>query len=633
MPDVTVNYKEFIEDPLTTCVEFFNEAEDYYQQNIVERAVENWQYLHLRSSALDERAALEEESRFSVFIPELHNIVETRQSQTLRRVLSVDPPFKVAPLDPNAPEADHAADFQQKIFMACLRDLWANGLGRSWQLRLLAHIQNIEVMPYGIIKVAVEERRSRRAKSNGTSYPTFENGVLYRLPAFYDVPIYHFRFDPWCTNLAEGRYAAQIEMLSLGEIKNRDNPDEATIQQLKDQGASGYDVWEDRFRQETDKASPSLGRGGKYMRVEMWAVIYDDDGLEKVWKVAFVPGAQAQATGHTNKKGAILLQKRESPYRGIRLPFKESRARTIANEFEGFSTIDIGKPLQLIASELVNMGLDNLAFINRPMVEVNKKLLDPRYLAEKEFRHQFGGVVETVGDPGTQAIRPIHVPTMNLEYTMQFFRLVIERLQAITAGEEILQGTTGERSEPTAFQANAKLENVGARLGETTGRAIEETLVWLFHFYRNILIDFIGVPGEAGLKFFSPGLNSLLAEARENPNLLLVDTKVDVPGLSGYDTQQINKAMWLRRYEMLSKSPLFAQNLEGLLVLTDLYLQSDERFSESDRQELLSAATEGVKAQRMREMAAAVNAGGGPPINGKGGTPAPRIMMKGAPNG
>lgn|SRR5574341_22630 len=614
------NYSDFEKSPDKYKNQCYQEGDQHYR-NIEPRLRENWQLYNLVSDLLQERAALDD-GRSVLFIPLIYPHTESRTATIDSEVLSNQDALKFKPwmgspnLDQDQLKADKcnaAVDFAMYV--------------SEWEDKLDMWVQASEIYPIIVAKVYVDEiyaeegelqeikpgaedlseeqkqeyiaEVNEKSKTNGGRVHTikdlpellasldialpmvkrlnYTDKPLYTGPNFTILSPHEILYDPKVRTLSESPYIIHRKrvdwfyLMTHFKEKVKDRVDEINKQKVG--------LWEDYDYEEekqVGRAENDQKTRRTWLLVEMWYKYMDSDGKVKIKVCWFLPQCQQD----DGKEIFELDEKtpKELKMAGVNYPFVELTLRPRPNKLEGMATADILVPFQHEKSDLHNIGIESLARSFPVVLQEQGAILSPKHL---DFSI---GAVWTVSRK--DAVNTLTVPQINLEWILQYMRLVDESAQNTSSAYDFIMGSQFIKTDQTLGEARIKQGGAGRRIGRSILQVMKALKKLRFMFLK-ILQQTITPEFEARLTGANPSIKSFTVED------LLVNVDIYIPNLPSLADKALKQVTADRNWERLISSPIVASSEEAQFELLKDYLTAYE-FPADRKQAVLDAVQRGI---------------------------------------
>lgn len=527
---------------------------DTYNAKLRTRVVENRLFYDGVDDMLEQRRNDPDVTRSSLFIHELRPAIDTREAAFLDRIDEDLVPVRLKVQD-EYDLKDYPYETEEEIteMVPKLEEELNRQMRDCGYLTriLMEQFHGAELQPISFIKVGIEEKkgnipRFRRIKPDMTklavhlikyrSLPPPEYTTEYEYGTVSYNIYTDFRdwdeilYDPEVINESQLRYIIDRQWLTWNELvaKCEDleiNP--KILDDLKvDEGGENEEVEpkvSEEIKEEEDDDWIVGYKNGKYLFCEMWFKHFENGRL--TYRTMYVV---------KNKK---ILKDMLSPYPGISFPFNSMVAHPKLGSLEGDSSIDVGKTLQRVYSDLINCLMDLYTYGIIPV-------LIGRKAATTMGRQPVWkpGEVIQCDDPG--GLVPLQINVAAAQYLIPVIELMSSKIKQVLGAADVDQGI----NQPGAEDEKATKTRLRAQGAARRSRS----------FMKRVADNIIKVA------------EMFISLNQQNDPLWIVPVEIDIPCLSGVYTpdEELMKAQAI--YDMALKSPLY-QMPEGLKKLKQLF--------------------------------------------------------------
>jgi len=565
------SYRLFLDKPEEYLQSCWSEGKKNFEQ-ISTRLQSNWKLYNLVSDALAERAALGD-GRANLFIPLINPSIDSRVATIVAEILGNIEVlnFKATPNNPNrdlatqkASNCNAAVDFAMNF--------------SDWDTKLTEWITSAEIYPVAFVKIFIDEvykdepvienilpeqlqGLSLERLMSSLSEVKFKKKLVYRGPVFELVSPHEILYDYNVIRIEDSPFIIHRKRVDYFYLKERFKDkisDELLERQEPSQDLNDY-AWE-----EEDQVGRGQGREvhkNNYTLAEAWIKTVDESGYCSYKVYWFLPELSRK---EGEKKLEILDEStpEEMNMAGIGYPFEPLVIRPRPNKLEGMATADLLTPLQHELSDLHNQLQDTLTYTLYPqLLQESGAVISPR---QPTFSPREIWTVSRA-----DAVKPLHIPAINLEHIYASIKLIRETAQNTSASEDYIMGSSFVKADTTLGEARIKHAGAGRRIGLSILQ-VYKSVRKLKHKMLTILRQTISPELEIALTGQAGQLRSFTAED------LLVNVDIFIPTLPALADKALKQVQADRHYERLMTSPLVATNPVAQFQVLKHYLDEYE---------------------------------------------------------
>lgn len=551
----------FEKDPVEYCKRIYAEALRR-QEDLRDINVENRAFYEGYDELIERRRNNPEVQRSAINVNEIKPAIDTRVSSVMTKLEERQMPLVAVPdVDDPTFEEKAQADWIARTITKQMRD--CGYLSEGFK----EHIEAAEVYRSpSTVKVDWEEyvedvavhikptfREKVGAFLAGRRIP--EERVEWRRvrsgrPYVCWLDVDQFLYEPGVSDFSRSRYAIHADYYEKSDIMAMSKEfgfDEAKINkyavELSDEtrtNETGNESARDMLQETRDVPEDKGDRDGKYLLCEIYVATYNDAGEEEIHRVFFLG----------NK---YIVKRDKRPHKGIRFPFVPTVANKLPGTIEGLSSVDLGKPLARLITEIYNTWVDATSYqMFGPLVSDKSNIM---YGTPKIGLGQLWKMSDI------DRIRPLIQAPSNAPDLTNLLMGLSPRLRQILNAEDIQQGFQSTQYEKAT---STKLRMYGA----------ERRNVPLHKRYGEVFL--------AVARMFL----QLNRQYHPQAELFTLAVRLDVPSLTNITDPDQQKQDELLLYSTMQNSPLY-QTPDGMRKLrnqmeTIIRLFKDKHMSVDD---------------------------------------------------
>ena len=526
---------KYQDNPLEHAQALMDEADKLYlvHKGDIEKAKDHFL---LKSDHLTARAAID--GRSGHYFPEIHPAIVSRAASIYNVMTTGEPPIKLSANNPDIPGLEESIDRLESYINKSFR------AGGFWTSLYDAFV-NAEMYPYASVYLGWEDKWGIKPFFDETTGKIeYRDWIVYSGVTLDALQPEDYRGDLFARSPGAMRYHFMMKDVSEGYIRqlgkqgllNKYDPSK-----FQD-GLSSGGEWAKKRMTERFNEDYLKPDDYKYEMITGWTKQYDEEKGVETWRVITFAGD-------------MLLDEKESPYRGLGAPFGIFRSQPLPGEVAGMSTAMKGEANQNAINEFWNMRIEaNEQDIWSPIVfkgEVSSNAIwEPQALwnVSDDFEHS-----------------PLIKPNTSNKL-VDDIRMLEERNQQVLSAYDTIQPVQS-KSKQTLGEYRGKRQEHSKILGVTYefyAEVISDLTKMALAMARERLPDWI----EIGMFGDDQILSSIeIAD-------LAADVIVDIPKIRSLANEELEMIKWSELYPVLTENPLVNMNVKNLYSVTERYLEA-----------------------------------------------------------